>query len=330
MPQGEIVGSEYANWLNESQASWGDKIITQLAVDLSAEFSDAIGFSRSNLFNIRKFYRFYSTETQLVQHNFGLLEKLSLLPWGHHIQIFSKCKHVNEAIFYIQEAATHSWKRSVLIYKIESGLYFRQGKAHTNFDRVLPKTQSELAQEILKNPYNIGYLGLTNTASEKELENSILSHVKKFLLELGTGFAFYGQQFQLQISDRDYYIDLLFYHTRLHCYFVIELKVTEFEPEQACKLEFYITAIDELLKMPEDKPTIGLLLCKTADKVIVEYTLKTKTKPMGVAEYKHVVPRKWKSELPDEKTLKDALEKNIGGDKNSHSTKAAKVKRVLK
>jgi predicted nuclease of restriction endonuclease-like (RecB) superfamily len=289
------------------------------------------GFSRSNLFNIRKWYQFYAKDLQTVQQRVGLLTKagpqeinqmvqqpvgqfppvLGLIPWGHHIQLVTKSKSIEEALYYLQQTAKNDWKRSVLVHQMELALYQRKGKAQHNFEITLPKAQSELAVELLKNPYNLGFLHLSEEVNERDLENAILANIKKFLLELGVGFSFYGQQFHLKVSDRDFYIDLIFYHTRLHCYFVIELKVTDFDPEYVGKLAFYITAIDEQIKLPEDNPTIGLLLCKTADKVIVEYSLKTKNKPMGVAEYKHAIPSEWKNELPDETLLKQELEKEV-------------------
>jgi predicted nuclease of restriction endonuclease-like (RecB) superfamily len=333
----------------QANSTWGDKIITQLAADLTAEFNDLEGFSRSNLFNIRKWYQFYATALPIVQQSVGLLFQsdeqgsdqivqqavgqipaiLGIIPWGHHIQVVTKSKSIEEALFYVQQTALHSWKRTVLIHQIESALFHRKGKAYSNFEITLPKVQSELAAELLKNPYNIGFLNLSEEVSERDLENAILANLKKFLLELGVGFSFYGQQFYIKVGTKDFYIDLIFYHTRLHCYFVIELKVTEFEPEHAGKLEFYITAVDEQIKLPEDNPTIGLLLCKTADKVIVEYTLKTKTKPMGVAEYNHVIPKEWRNELPDEKILKHELEKEIIIPQKPFNEKINKLKEIV-
>lgn len=330
-------------------STWGDKIIPQLAADLTSEFKDLEGFSRSNLFNIRKWYQFYANDLQIVQQSVGLISQsgeqgpsqivqqavgqfptvLGVIPWGHHIQIVTKSKSIEEALFYVQQTALHNWKRTVLIHQIESGLFHRKGKAYNNFEITLPNGQSELASELLKNPYNIGFLDLSEEVSERDLENAILANIKKFLLELGVGFSFYGQQFHIKVGTKDYYIDLIFYHTRLHCYFVIELKVTEFEPEHAGKLEFYITAIDEQIKLPEDYPTIGLLLCKTADKVIVEYTLKTTTKPLGVAEYKHVIPKEWRNKLPDEKSLINELEKEFIIPQKPFNEKITRLKEIV-
>lgn len=197
------------------------------------------------------------------------------------------------------------------MYHIESELYLRKGKSHNNFHARLPHPQSDLANELIKNPYNLDFLSLGEEATERDLENAILANIKTFMLELGSGFSFLGQQYRLQVGEKDYFLDLLFYHVRLHCYFVIELKVVEFIPEHAGKLEFYVNALDELRKMPEDNPTIGLLLCKTVDKVTAEYSLKSKTKAMGVSEYRHSLPDELKGELPNEEALKQELEKEI-------------------
>lgn len=233
-------------------------------------------------------------------------------------------------MFYVQQTALHDWKRSVLVHQIDSGLHNRKGKAHNNFEISLPKAQSELAKEMLKNPYNLGFLNLSEEFSERDLEKSILANIKNFLLELGVGFSFCGQKYRVKVGEKDFYLDLLFYHTRLHCYFVIELKVIEFQPEHAGKLEFYITVIDEQIKLPEDNPTIGLLLCKTADQVIVEYSLKTKNKPMGVAEYKHAIPKEWKDQLPNEKLLKQEMERQIVVSQKPYETKIDRIKEIVK
>jgi predicted nuclease of restriction endonuclease-like (RecB) superfamily len=333
------------------QADWGDKIIPQLAADLRSEFKETEGFSATNLKYMRRWYQFYApagqhavdqlknTVTEFGQHSVDQIVQqhvgqfpmmLGLVPWGHHIQVMTRSQTIEEALFYVQQTALHNWKRTVLIHQVDSALYHRKGKAQNNFEITLPQPQSELAVELLKNPYNIGFLNLSEEVSERDLENAILANIKKFLLELGVGFSFYGQQFHLKVGDKDFYIDLIFYHTRLHCYFVIELKVTEFEPEHAGKLEFYITAVDEQIKLQEDNPTIGLLLCKTADKVIVEYSLKTKSKPMGVAEYKHAIPKKWKNELPDEKLLKQELEKEIIIPQKPVDEKIDRLKEIVK
>ena len=294
---------------------------------MSSEFPEIKGFSRFNLFNIRKWYQFYGshqlvqqavgligqeagqeTATQIVQQPVGQFPgELSLIPWGHHIQIITKTNTLDEALFYVQQAAVNNWSRAVLVHQIESGLYHRKGKALNNFELALPKPQSDLARELLKNPYNLDFLSLGPESSERDLENALIANIKKFLLELGTGFSYIGQQCHLKVGENDYYLDLLFYHTKLHCYVVVELKITEFTPEFAGKLEFYLNAIDEQLKTEQDSPSIGLLLCKSFDKVVVEYSLRNKTKPMGVAEYKHALPKELEAELPSVEELKEQL-----------------------
>jgi Uncharacterized conserved protein len=338
----------------QQKASWGDRIITQLSRDLSHEFTNIKGFSVTNLKYFRKWYQFYKGiaingdsqcvtfgqggEDQIGQHCVDQLDdasdssfppQLGTIPWGHHIQIISKCKSVEEALFYICQTAANNWKRSVLIHQIETNYYDRKGKSQNNFDLILPKPQSELASELINNPIYLDFLHLGDETSERELENAILRNIKKFLLELGTGFSFYGQQYHIKVSEKDFYIDLLFYHTKLHCYFVVELKVTEFEPEHAGKLEFYINVVDEQMKTPEDNPTIGLLLCRTADKVIVEYTQKTKMKPIGVTEFKHTIPKEWQNELPDVESLRYELQKEVKVNKKPVDEKLEKLKGLV-
>ncbi|HEX7691121.1 MAG TPA: PDDEXK nuclease domain-containing protein, partial [Sediminibacterium sp.] len=232
---------------------------------------------------------------------------------------------MEEALFYIQETTKHNWPRKMLDHHLSSGLYERKGRALTNFDMALPLPQAELAREMLKNPYNLGFLEIDEEASERDLENAIINNIV-FLQEIGPWFALMGKQYKLRVSEQDYFIDLLFYHTRLHCYLVIELKITEFIPEYAGKLEFYINAIDEQIKLPEDNQTIGLLLYKNADKIIVEYSLRTKTKPTGVAEYTHTLPRELVKELPTVTELRKELQKEIILAKKPIDEKLARIK----
>ena len=240
--------------------------------------------------------------------------ELTTIPWGHHLQIITKCKDIEEALFYISQTTEHNWSRNVLVHQVERGLYKRKGKAHTNFEYTLPKPQSDLANELLKNPYHFDFLMLGPDVSEKELEDAILTHLTKFLLELGSGFAFLGRQFRIRVENKDYELDLLFYHIRLHCHVAIELKMDEFQADYAGKLNFYLTAVDAQLKAIEDHPSIGLLLCKKAGKLTVEYSLKNIGSPIGVSEYKltEKIPVKLKGKLPSikdiEKELKDINE----------------------
>ncbi|MES2850152.1 MAG: PDDEXK nuclease domain-containing protein [Bacteroidota bacterium] len=316
----------------EQEARWGTKLIEQLSKDLLNEFPGMKGFSRTNLFYIKKWYLFYNSNDSIVPQPVGLLssrKKLPVnksasgpdaakvpqfvgqIPWGHHREIITHCKTTKEAFFYITQTATHNWSRSVLLHQIESGLYKRKGKAITNFEQTLPAPQGDLANELLKSPYNFEFLQLGPEANERDLENALTDHLVKFLLELGAGFAFIGRQQLLVVDSEDFFIDLLFYHTRLHCYVVVELKIDNFKPEYAGKLNFYLSAVDAQLKAKEDQPSIGLLLCKKSGKLIVEYSLKNISKPIGVSEYKltESVPGKLKGKLPTIKEIEAELKK---------------------
>jgi len=315
----EIVAKQLA-------AKWGEGLIDQLSKDLSAEFPDIKGFSRSNLMHIQKWYLFYSRNNAIVQQpvrlipkqavsEFEKLEKgqqavslimqqpvaqIARIPWGHNIAILYKCKTVEEALFYVQSTIEHGWSRSVLVHQIESGLYKRGGKAVSNFAATLPKPQSDLAEQTLKDPYIFDFLGLAGDYKERELEAALVDHVSRFLLELGAGFAYLGRQVPLNVGSREFFLDLLFYHTKLHCHVVVELKTSDFEPEHAGKLNFYLKAVDAQLRGPRDNPTVGLLICKSKDKVVVEYALSDIRKPIGVSQYKltRTLPKKIRSGLP--------------------------------
>ncbi len=289
------LGAEIAQ--KQKQAAWGSGFLKQLSIDLMAEFPEIKGFSKRNLECIRRWHLFYYQEDAIAQQP---VAQLIQIPWGHNLTIVSKCNTVEQALFYVQKTIENNWSRSVLIHQIENDLFGRQGKAITNFENTLPMPQSDLAREIIKDPYNFDFLTLTEDYTERELEKGLIEHIAKFLLELGAGFAYVGKQVPLQVGQRDFFLDLLFYHTRLHCYVVIEMKVTEFEPEHAGKLNFYIKAIDQQLRQDADKPTIGILLCKGKDKVVAEYALSDIHKPMGVSEYEltQALPEELKSSLP--------------------------------
>jgi len=305
----------------QKNASWGTGFLKQLSNDLKKEFSDIKGFSKSNLEYIRRWYLYYynsvyksgttcatfNTILKLSNNEKNheeILEKilalLTQIPWGHNRFIISNCKDIKEALFYINETIKNSWSRVILVHQLESRLYERQGKAINNFSTSLPKIQSDLAREMLKDPYNFDFLTLTENYNERELEKSLLKNIRKFLLELGAGFAFVAEQYKLEVGEREFFIDLLFYHTIMHCYVVIELKTVDFEPEFAGKLNFYIKAVDMQIKTNRDEPSIGILLCKSKDKVVVEYSLSDIHKPMGISEYDLVnsLPDKLKSALP--------------------------------
>ena len=264
--------------INQQQAQWSEGFLTQLSQDLMAEFPEVKGFSVRNLKYIRQWRSFYAAIGQQA------VAQLCQLPWGHNIAIISKSQSTEAALYYAQNALTYGWSRAVLIHQIESGLWQREGKALSNFAKTLPAAQSDLAQQSLKDPYVFDFLTLSKDYNERELEQGLVNHVTQFLLELGSGFAYMGKQVPITVGDRDFYLDLLFYHTRLHCHVVIELKITDFEPEHAGKLNFYIKAVDEQLRRSGDEPTIGLLLCKSKDRVVVEYALSDISKPIGVSE----------------------------------------------
>ena len=289
--------------------SWGDGFLAQLSKDLSAEFPDVKGFSRRNLEQIRKWYCFWSAASAIAQQP---VSQLCQVPWGHNIAIVTKAKGIEEASFYLTNTHKHGWSRNVLTHQIESGLWQREGKAISNFEQTLPATQSDLAQETLKDPYVFDFLSLTAQHNERELEQGLVKHITHFLLELGAGFAYVGKQVPIQVGARDFYLDLLFYHTQLHCYVVIELKTGEFEPEHAGKLNSYIKAVDEALRKEGDAPTIGILLCKQKDKLVAEYALSDIQKPMGVSAYQltQSLPENLQSNLPSI----EALENELGGE----------------
>jgi len=302
----------------QSNSNWGDGFLKQLSQDMTAEFPGMKGFSERNLKYMRQWFLFYAGSSEFGQQAVAQIAKPSFskvpdshfgqqavgqitqIPWGHNITIITKCKIMAEAVFYVQNTKIHNWSRSVLMHQIESGLWHCEGKAITNFTESLPAPQSDLAQQTLKDPYVFDFLTLTKEHNERDLELGLTRHITNFLLELGAGFAYMGRQVALQVGERDFFIDLLFYHTKLNCYVVIELKTTDFEPEYVGKLNFYIKAVDEQFRNEDDQPTIGLLLCKNKDKLVAEYALSDIQKPMGISEYQlsHTLPDNLKSSLP--------------------------------
>ncbi len=289
----------------QTHVKWGTGFLSQLSKDLMSEFPDMKGFSKRNLELIRQWYLFYSRQKTIgkqavAQFAKQVVSQITRIPWGHNIAIISKCKSMDEALYYVQNTLAHNWSRSVLVHQIESGLYQREGKAVTNFALTLPKPQSDLAIQTIKDPYIFDFLAMSKDYDELELEKTLVNHITHFLLELGAGFAYIGRQVPVQVGERDFFIDLLFYHTRLHCYVVIELKTVDFEPEHAGKLNFYIKTIDEQLRKKGDHPTIGILLCKSKDKLVAEYALSDIQKPIGVSEYQltQSLPENLKSSLP--------------------------------
>ena len=294
----------------QKKTKWGDGFLKQLSIDLLSEFPDMKGFSKRNLEHIRKWYRFWSKNTSIAKQLATQIDSsyppqnndipIFQIPWWHNVVIITKTKNSDEALFYVQKTIQNNWSRSVLTHHIESNLFKREGKAITNFKETLPEPQSDLARETLKDPYNFDFLTLTEKHNEKELENALVNHVAKFLLELGAGFSYIGQQYKLEVSGDEFFIDLLFYHVKLHCYVVVELKSVKFKPEFAGKLNFYVSAVDGILKSKQDNDTIGILICKSKNDTVVEYTLKDVHKPIGVSEYMitKILPEEFKSSLP--------------------------------
>jgi predicted nuclease of restriction endonuclease-like (RecB) superfamily len=243
---------------------------------------------------MKGFYSFYKLDFEKVQ------QLVAQIPWGHNILIVSKSKSIEESVFYLTETIENNWSRSILDMQIGTDLFLRQGKAITNFKNTLPKADSDLANQTLKDPYLFDFLTLKKDADERSIEDQLTKHITKFLLELGTGFAFIGRQYKLEVGDKDYYIDLLFYHTKLRCYVVVELKAKSFKPEYAGKLSFYLSAIDDKLKTDSDNPTIGIVLCQEKNKIEAEYALRGISQPIGIAEYQlsKAIPDEIKSDLP--------------------------------
>ncbi|DAB30028.1 MAG TPA: hypothetical protein CFH84_06250 [Sulfurimonas sp. UBA12504] len=286
----------------QKTAVWGDNLIEQMSNDLKAEFPDMKGFSATNIKYMRNWYLFWQNRPQLV-------DKIFKIPWGHNREIITKMKHPEEALFYVQKTVENSWSRSVLVHQIESQLYHREGKAISNFDAKLPQPQSDLAKAILKDPYCFDFLTLTQKHDEKELETALMEQITHFLLELGSGFAFVGRQYRLRVAGDEFVIDLLFYHIKLKCYIVVELKTMKFKPEFAGQLNFYVSAIDGELRESSDNPTLGMLICKSKNDTVVEYALGKISNPIGVSEYQlsSQLPKEFISSLPSIEAIEAQL-----------------------
>ena len=278
----------------QTETAWGGKLIDRLSEDLKNSFPETHGFSKTNL----KYMRILA---HLYPDGIGQ-QAVDQLPWGH-ITLLIRIRKMEERHWYVYQCLEHGWSREVLEKQIRSGLYNRQAISNnkaTNFLKKLPSPQSQLAHDLIKNPYNFDCLGLHDEAQEREIEYTSVQHISKFLIELGKGFAFLGHQVPLEINERTYFIDMLFYHVKLHCYVVTELKATAFKPEYAGKLNFYLSAVDDTLRSSHDNPSIGLLLCKTSDKILAEYSLRDINKPIGVSEYTltKALPKNLKTDLP--------------------------------
>ena len=279
--------------IRQAQQGWGAKVIERLAQDLRTAFPDMKGFSPRNLKYMRAFAEAWP-DAAIVQ------QAVAQLPWGHNLVLLDKLPGPETRRWYATKAIEHNWSRNILVMQIETRLLERSGKAVTNFQASLPAAQSDLARESLKDPYRFDFLGLTTDSQERAVENALVKHVTEFLLELGAGFAFVGRQVLLDVGGDEFFIDLLFYHLKLRCYVVIELKGGKFKPEHLGQLGFYMTAVDRQVKGEHDNPTIGLLLCKSKNKIVAEYALGDKAQPMGIAEYKLLesLPAELQTSLP--------------------------------
>ena len=281
---------------------WGTKVVDRLSRDLTREYSDMRGWSPRNLRYMQAFARTWPEESIVKQ-------AVSQLPWRQNIILMERVKKTAEREWYARQAAEHGWTRDVLVHQIESRLYGRQGKALTNFTRTLPPEQSDLAREILKDPYDLEFLGLGGDADERVMERGIVERLRDFLLEFGAGFAFVGRQARIVVGGEEFFMDLLFYHYRLRCFVVVELKAGAFKPEHAGKMNFYLEAVDDLKRHPEDRPSIGMILCRSKNSVVVEYSLRAAGKPIGVASYtlSKELPQNLKGALPAPEELEKVL-----------------------
>ena len=303
------IGREIVN--RRQKEGWGTRVIQHLADDLRKAFPDMTGLSARNLGYMRSCAEAWPDEAILQQ-------VAAKLPWGHIMVLIDAAKSPVERDWYARQAIEHGWSRNVMAHQIDSALFNRQGGALTNFDRTLPAEQSELAQQLIKDPYNFEFLSLSTEAKERAIERGMIQQVQSLILELGKGFSFVGSQYPLEVGGQDYYLDLLFYHLRLRCFVVFELKAEAFKPEFAGKMNFYLSAIDDLLRHPEDRPSIGIILCKDRKEIVVEYALRDSGKPMSVAQYRlsAALPEPLKNDLPSPEDLANV----VGGTREALSS----------
>lgn len=292
--------------------SYGSGFFSQLSKDLRSEFPEIKGFSESNLKYCKRFYLFYNQDDENRQQVVDdLSNQIFLVPWGHHVTLITKCKDPKEAHFYIKKTIENGWSRAVLLNMISGKLIDTQGKAITNFSKTLPDYESDLIRETLKDPYIFDFINVTESYKERELENALVENISKFLIELGSGFAFVGKQVEISVGNQSFFIDLLFYHIKLKRYVVIELKTGHFEPEFAGKLNFYVTAVDKQMREENDNATVGMIICKDKNKIIAEYSLTDLHKPLGISSYelKKILPENLRSHLPSIEDVEKELKK---------------------
>ena len=300
--------------------SYGQSFYKTISRDLRRELPDVKSFSETNLRYMQKFAELYSEVSNLPQVGEDFrseeIEPLFAIPWGHHKIIIDKCNgNPKKALFFVNQVIQNNWSRAVLLNFLDTDLYERQGKAITNFNLTLPAMQSDLAQEITKDPYKFDFITLTQSYNEKELKDALMDNIQKFLLELGNGFAFVGREYRIEIGSTENFIDMLFYHIRLHCYVVVEVKVTEFESSYAGQLGTYVVAVNHQLKTEKDEPTLGLLVCKSKDDIKAQYALEASSQPLGVSAYElsKLIPENFKGSLPSIDEIESELRKDTEG-----------------
>ena len=300
--------------------SYGQSFYKTISRDLRRELPDVKSFSETNLRYMQKFAELYSEISNLPQVGEDFrseeIEPLFAIPWGHHKIIIDKCNgNPKKALFFVNQVIQNNWSRAVLLNLLDTHLYERQGKAITNFNLTLPAMQSDLAQEITKDPYKFDFITLTQSYNEKELKDALMDNIQKFLLELGNGFAFVGREYRIEIGSTENFIDMLFYHIRLHCYVVVEVKVTEFESSYAGQLGTYVVAVNHQLKTEKDEPTLGLLVCKSKDDIKAQYALEASSQPLGVSAYElsKLIPENFKGSLPSIDEIQSELRKDTEG-----------------
>jgi len=295
----------------KAENKYGSSFYKQLSNDLCALIPDVKGFSPTNLKYTKYFYKLFAEAMEIRPQ---LVDELFVIPWGHIRYIIDNCKSdSNKALFFVHKTIENNWSRAVLQNFLDTDLYERESKAISNFNKTLPATQGELAQQITKDPYNFDFLTLSERYQEKELEDALVNNITKFLLELGSGFSYMGKQYRIVVGGDEFFVDLLFYNTKIHAYCIVELKTTEFKPEQLGQLGFYVSAVNHQLKGEQDNPTIGILICKTKNNVVAKYSLETVSQPIGISEYQlaKIYPSDFKGSMPTieeiEKELKTEL-----------------------
>lgn len=286
----------------QKELGWGAKVIDKLSLDILNEFPTMSGFSTRNLKLMVQFYKEYSND-EFVQ------PIVAQIPWTHNIILIQKIKDKNIRFWYMEQTLQNGWSKDILSLMIKSEVHNRTGNLVSNFSQILPPLESDLVQQSFKDPYRFDFLTITEPFRERELENNLIKHMEKFLIELGSGFAFVGRQYKLEIGDDEFYIDLLFYHLKLRCFIVVELKKGKFKPEYSGQVNFYCSAIDGILAQKDDKPTIGLILCQEKNEIVAEYSLKNMTQPIGISEYQltEVLPKEFESSLPTIEEIEQEL-----------------------